>query len=80
MKGIIGTPMYLTKLFPKNLSNKIKDIPLTKEAKKRLKWIEYYLKSKNVSKSCRYFKDTKKKDLKDFTINPELLKTQENQQ
>ncbi len=29
MKGIIGTPMYLTKLFPKNLSNKIKDIPLT---------------------------------------------------
>ncbi len=55
MKGIIGTPMYLTKLFPKNLSDKIKDIPLTKEAKKRLKWIEYYLKSKNVSKTCRYF-------------------------
>ncbi len=51
MKGIIGTPMYLTKLFPKNLSDKIKDIPLTKEAKKRLKWIEYYLKSKNVSKN-----------------------------
>uniref|UniRef100_UPI00048C85D4 helix-turn-helix domain-containing protein n=1 Tax=Sulfurihydrogenibium subterraneum TaxID=171121 RepID=UPI00048C85D4 len=56
MKGIIGTPMYITKLFPKKLSNKIKDVPLTREAKKRLKWIQYYQKNKNISKTCRYFK------------------------
>ena len=28
MKGIIGTPMHITKLFTKNLTNKIKDVPL----------------------------------------------------
>lgn len=55
MKGIIGTPMYMTTLFPKKLSNKIKDIPLTKEAKKRLKWIQHYQDTKNISKTCRYF-------------------------
>ncbi|WP_037919874.1 helix-turn-helix domain-containing protein, partial [Sulfurihydrogenibium subterraneum] len=59
MKGIIGTPMYITKLFPKKLSNKIKDVPLTREAKKRLKWIQYYQKTKNISKTCRYFKISK---------------------
>lgn len=35
MKGIIGASMYITKLFHKKLSNKIKDVPLTREAKKK---------------------------------------------
>ncbi len=32
MKGIIGTPMYLTKLFPKNLSDKIKRHSINKRS------------------------------------------------
>ena len=31
------------------------DVKLTKEAKLRLKWIEYYEKVKDVTKTCRYF-------------------------
>ena len=55
MKGIIGTPMYMTTLFPKKLSNKIKDIPRSKRSQKRLKWIQHYQDTKNISKTCRYF-------------------------
>jgi len=55
MKGIIGTSTYMFSLFPKKISSKIKPVKLTREVKLRLKWIEYYLKSKNISKTCRYF-------------------------
>jgi len=55
MKGIIGTSTYMFSLFPKKISSKIKPVKLTREVKLRLKWIEHYLKSKNISKTCRYF-------------------------
>ncbi len=55
MKGIIGTSTYMFSLFPKKFSNKIKDIKLPREVKVRLKWIQYYQKTKNISKTCRYF-------------------------
>ncbi|MDO3651316.1 helix-turn-helix domain-containing protein [Nocardia mangyaensis] len=55
MKGIIGTNIYLFSLFPKKISNKIKDIKISKEVKIRLKWIQHYQKTKNISKTCRYF-------------------------
>ncbi len=55
MKGIIGTSTYMFSLFPKKFSNKLKNIKLPREVKVRLKWIEHYKKTQNVSKTCRYF-------------------------
>jgi len=58
MKGRIGTQTTLFALYPKSLVDKLRhvnDVKLTKEAKLRLKWIEYYEKVKDVTKTCRYF-------------------------
>jgi len=55
MKGIVETSTYMFSLFPKKISSKIKDIKLPREVKVRLKWIEYYNKTQNISKTCRYF-------------------------
>ncbi|MFP3158953.1 MAG: hypothetical protein RXR65_04205 [Hydrogenobaculum sp.] len=64
MKGRIGTRPWHTcqttlfNLYPKSLVDKLRyvnDVKLTKEAKLRLKWIEYYEKVKDVTKTCRYF-------------------------
>jgi Transposase and inactivated derivatives, IS30 family len=58
MKGRIGTQTTLFTLYPKSLIGKLRyvnDVKLTKEAKLRLKWIEYYEKVKDVTKTCRYF-------------------------
>ena len=55
MKGTIGTNTYLFSLFPKKISSKIKSIKLSREVKLRLKWIQYYQKTRNISKTCRYF-------------------------
>jgi hypothetical protein len=58
MKGRIGTQTTLFNLYPKSLVDKLRyvnDVKLTKEAKLRLKWIEYYEKVKDVTKTCRYF-------------------------
>ncbi len=55
MKGKIGTSTYIFSLFPKKLSKNISDLKLTKEVKSRLKWISYFQKTKNISKTCRYF-------------------------
>ena len=58
MKGMIGTQTTLFALYPKSLVDKLRyvnDVKLTKEAKLRLKWIEYYEKVKDVTKTCRYF-------------------------
>jgi len=58
MKGRIGTQTSLFSLYPKSLVEKVKyvnDVKLTREAKVRLSWIEYYEKVKNISKTCRHF-------------------------
>ena len=55
MKGTIRTNTYLFSLFPKKISGKIKPIKLPREVKLRLKWIQNYQKTKNISKTCRYF-------------------------
>jgi hypothetical protein len=58
MKGRIGTQTTLFNLYPKSLVDKLRyvnDVKLTKEAKLRLRWIEYYEKVKDVTKTCRYF-------------------------
>jgi hypothetical protein len=64
MKGRIGTRPWHTcqttlfTLYPKSLVDKLRyvnDVKLTKEAKLRLRWIEYYEKVKDVTKTCRYF-------------------------
>ena len=58
MKGRIGTQTTLFNLYSKSLIGKLRyvnDVKLTKEAKLRLKWIEYYEKVKDVTKTCRYF-------------------------
>ena len=55
MKGIVGTNTYMFSLFPKQILNRIKDIKLPREVKVRLRWIEHYHKTKNISKTCRYF-------------------------
>jgi len=58
MKGRIGTQTTLFELYPKSSVNKLRyvnDVRLTKEAKLRLKWIEYYEKVRDVTKTCRYF-------------------------
>ena len=55
MKGKIGTRMYLSSLFPKKLSNKVKDLKLPREVKTRLRWMQHYQKSQNISKTYRYF-------------------------
>jgi hypothetical protein len=58
MKGRIGTQTTLFTLYPKSLIGKLRyvnDVKLTKEAKLRLRWIEYYEKVKDVTKTCRYF-------------------------
>jgi hypothetical protein len=63
-EGRIGTRPWHTcqttlfNLYPKSLIGKLRyvnDVKLTKEAKLRLKWIEYYEKVKDVTKTCRYF-------------------------
>ncbi len=48
MKVTIGTSTYLTSLFPRKISNKIKDRRIPKQVKVRLKWIEYYHKTQNI--------------------------------
>jgi hypothetical protein len=58
MKGRIGTQTTLFNLYSKSLVDKLRyvnDVKLTKEAKLRLRWIEYYEKVKDVTKTCRYF-------------------------
>ncbi len=55
MKRRIGRSTYLISLFPKKISNKIKDRRIPKQVKVRLKWTEYYHKTQNISKTCRYF-------------------------
>jgi len=55
MKETIGTSRYIFSLFPKKISSKIKDKRIPKQVKIRLKWIEYYLKTQNISKTYRYF-------------------------
>ncbi|WP_457634891.1 helix-turn-helix domain-containing protein, partial [Persephonella sp.] len=55
MKGTIGTNTYLFSLFPKKISSKIKPVKLSREVKVRLKWIEHYQKTRNISKTCRYY-------------------------
>jgi len=55
MKGKVGTATYLTKLFPKTIKNIIDTSKLPKEAKVRFNFISYYLKHKNISKTCRHF-------------------------
>jgi hypothetical protein len=52
------TQTTLFNLYSKSLIGKLRyvnDVKLTKEAKLRLKWIEYYEKVKDVTKTCRYF-------------------------
>ena len=55
MKRTIGTSTYMFSLFPKKISSKIKPIKLPREVKVRLRWIEHYQKTKNISKTCRYY-------------------------
>ena len=55
MKGIIGTSTYMFSLFLIKFSNKLKNIKPTREVEVRQKWIEHYLKTQNISKTCRYF-------------------------
>ncbi|MEZ0323170.1 MAG: IS481 family transposase [Hydrogenothermaceae bacterium] len=56
MKGRVGTPTFIFSLFPKQISKNIKDIrDLPREVKTRIKWIDYFKKTNNVSKTCRHF-------------------------
>jgi len=55
MKGIVDTSTYMISLFPKKFLNKVKDTKLPREVKVRLKWIQHYKKTQNISKTCRYF-------------------------
>lgn len=54
MRGRVGVATrYITRL---PYQRRLEHIDfLSKEAKKRLKWIDYYLKHKNGRKTCRYF-------------------------
>ncbi|WP_028949823.1 hypothetical protein [Sulfurihydrogenibium subterraneum] len=60
MKGIIGAPMYITKLFTKKLSNKIKDVPLTREVKKRLNMDTALPKNQKHLKNMQILQNIKK--------------------
>ncbi len=42
------------------IANDLKRNSLSSSAKKRLKWVDYYRQTKNVSQTCRYF-DTSRK-------------------
>lgn len=55
MKGKTGTSLstYTTRLPGQWKLERI--VSLSKEANRRLKWIDYYLKHKNKRKTCRYF-------------------------
>ncbi|WP_197535269.1 helix-turn-helix domain-containing protein [Caldisericum exile] len=58
VKGRIGTQTVLFALYPLSLVKKLKyvnDVKLTKKAKIKLIWIEYYKKVNNISKTCRHF-------------------------
>ena len=54
MQGQIGTPTVLRSCLPK--ATLLAKIPhLSKEAKKRLKWFDYYRKCGNARLTCRHF-------------------------
>jgi transposase InsO family protein len=55
MKGRIGTNTYMFSLFHRKFLKKIKCTKLPRKVKVRLKWIQHYKKTQNVSKTCRYF-------------------------
>lgn len=54
MKGRVGVATGPLGRLP--YQRKLESIDfLSKEAQRRLKWIDYYLKHKNSRKTCRYF-------------------------
>ena len=61
MRGSIGTPTYLTFIYPKKISHLIKDYgKLPREVKFRLSFIKFYEENKNVELTCRRFVISKK--------------------
>ena len=56
MKGIYtGCPMRITHVFPKGARRLARIPKLSREATVRLRWFDYYHKTKNASLTCRYF-------------------------
>lgn len=53
---MLGMKRYLDGMSIQRIMPEIPLLPdLTKEAKQRLKWMDYYHRCKNVAKTCRYF-------------------------
>ncbi len=55
MKGYTGCPMQITHVFPKGGKRFALIAKISREATLRLRWFEYYHKSKNASLTCRHF-------------------------
>lgn len=55
MKGIVGTKLGLYGNILPGAVRLAKIHPLTKDAKQRLKWIDYYLKVRNGRLTCRHY-------------------------
>lgn len=55
MKGSTGVPTQIYGTIIPHLWKLAKIVKLSKEAKRRLKWIDYYLKKKNARLVCRHF-------------------------
>jgi len=56
MKGIYaGCPMRITHVFPRGAKRLARIPKLSREATVRLRWFDYYHKTKNASLTCRYF-------------------------
>ena len=56
MKGIYaGCPMRITHVFPRGAKHLARIPKLSREATVRLRWFDYYHKTKNASLTSRYF-------------------------
>ncbi len=80
MSNRIGSSTIYGTILPNNQAlSRIHDVNLSKEAKQRLRIIEYYLKTRNVSLTCRHYGICRSylyKWIKRF--NPKNLKSLEN--
>ena len=56
MSNRIGSSTIYGTILPNNMRlSKIRSVNLSKEAKHRLRIIEYYLKTRNISLTCRHY-------------------------
>lgn len=77
MSNHIGSSTIYTYILPKG--NKLCSVSLSREAKHRLRIIEYYLKTRNVSLTCRHYGICRSYFYKWYKrFNPKYLKSLEN--